>query len=200
MELITPQTELDAVNTMLAAVGEMSVNTLDVIGNADVSTAIATLRAVIRELQSPGLWFNTDDNYTFTLSVDGTITPPPDMLSMRPVAGRNTARIVTRRGKLWNLSDSTDVFDEAPTARVVWLLEYADLPATVQRYVAVRAGRIFQANYLGSDTLHGYTSEHENEAHALMVDEAHAYEYAAGANFFNDDQDTQAIAGGASGE
>ncbi len=199
---ITPTTELEAVNTMLGAVGEMPVSTLDDIGNSDVNNALVTLLGISREVQSKGLWFNTDNQFVFTVNDEGRIALPAQILSIRPVAGRGTARLTHRNGFIYNLSGSTDVFDpeSPPSAKVIWMYDFERLPETARRYISIRAARIFQKNFLGSESLNGFTQQHEDEASALFRDEAFDFEYAEGANFFNDDSDTSLIAGGAGGE
>jgi hypothetical protein len=195
--LLNATDELEAVNTMLAVIGEANVNTLDVIGNLDVSTAIATLRGVSREVQSRGLWFNSDDRYTFTLNAAGQAVPPDQILSIRPLHGRGSRSYTIRNGRVYSRGESTDVFtaDNVPTARVVWFLPFDEIPETARRYIAVRAARIFQKNYLGSESLNGFSQDHEAEVLGLFQEEAFEHEYAEGANFLTDHTDVSSIAG-----
>jgi len=192
---LTPTTELDAVNEMLGVIGEQPVSELEAVGNTDVAIAIRTLRGVSREVQTAAWWFNTDDSYTFVLNTEGKAPLVNQILSIRPT-GRGAARITHRNGLLYDLSNATDVFEAgaAPTAKVVWFYDYELLPETARRYIAIRAARIFQKNVLGSESLNGFTEDHENAAFALLKDEAFDFEFAAGANFLNDDTDTSAIA------
>lgn len=57
---LTGLTELEAVNSMLAAIGEAPVSTLTGATQADVQMAINILRDVTREVQSWGWRFNTE--------------------------------------------------------------------------------------------------------------------------------------------
>ncbi|MBB4768652.1 hypothetical protein DYQ94_06420 [Xanthomonas sp. LMG 8993] len=192
---LTPTTELEAVNEMLAVIGEQPVSALEAVGNTDVAIAIRTLRGVSREVQTTAWWFNTDESYTFVLNAENRVPLPNLILSIRPL-GRGSSRIAHRNGFLYDLTNATDVFaeDAAPSAKVVWFMDFELLPETVRRYIAIRAARIFQKNVLGSESLNGFTEDHEGAALALLVDESHDFEFAAGANFLNDDPDTSAIA------
>jgi hypothetical protein len=53
-------TELEAVNAMLASIGEAPLDTLDGATQSDVQTAINILRDTTREVQSEGWRFNTE--------------------------------------------------------------------------------------------------------------------------------------------
>jgi hypothetical protein len=57
---LAPTTELEAVNAMLASIGEAPIDTLDSATQADVVMAINTLRNTAREIQSMGWRFNTE--------------------------------------------------------------------------------------------------------------------------------------------
>lgn len=191
--MTTLTSELDAVNEMLGAIGELPVSEVLDAGNTDVAVAVRTLRGISREVQSKGLWFNTDEDFQFTLNAEGRIPLPAQILSIRPVRGPRMPRLSHRAGYLYDLSGATDVFSGAPVARVVWLYDFELLPETARRYIAIRAARIFQKNQLGSEALNGFTEQHENEAFMLFQDEAHAFEYAEGVNFIDDDPDLSAI-------
>lgn len=190
-------TELDAVNEMLGAIGELPVSDIVDAGNTDTAVAVRTLRGISREVQSKGAWYNTDDAFEFTLDASGRAPLPNQILSIRPL-GIRTGRLTHRNGYLYDLATQSDVFAERPLARVVWLYEYEMLPETARRYIAIRAARIFQKNQLGSEALNGFTAQHEEEAFFLYQQEEFAFEAAEGANFIQDDPDTQAIGGIAS--
>jgi hypothetical protein len=56
-------TELEAVNAMLATIGESPIADVDTATQADATIAINTLRDVVREVQSMGWKFNTEFGY-----------------------------------------------------------------------------------------------------------------------------------------
>lgn len=194
MPILSLTTELDAVNEMLGAIGELPVSEIADAGNTDTAVAVRTLRGISREVQSKGCWFNTDEAFEFTLTSNGRVPLPNQILSIRPLRAR-AQRLTHRAGYLYDLSGSTDRFTEAPVARVVWLYDFEMLPETARRYIAIRAARIFQKNQLGSEALNGFTEQHEEEAFYLFQTESFDFEASEGANFMDDDPDTQAIGG-----
>jgi len=60
---LVPMTELDAVNAMLAVIGESPIASVDTATQADVLMAIATLRDSARECLALGWKFNTEYGY-----------------------------------------------------------------------------------------------------------------------------------------
>ena len=57
-------TKLEAINSMMTAIGESPVNTITQATTTDVSIALSILENVSREIQSQGWFFNTDLKYT----------------------------------------------------------------------------------------------------------------------------------------
>lgn len=187
MEL-TPTTELEAVNEMLKAVGEIPVNTLEDLGFTDAAVARTTLRTAWRELLTRGWYFNRDTAYTFTPATDGRVIPPANVASLRP-SRSDSRRIVPRNGLLWNATDGTDTFalDDGPTMEVIWLYDFAQLPESARRVITVRAVTKFQTNQLGSEVNYKFTQDDEKLAWSTLVYEERLYEEKG--NMFNDAQD-----------
>lgn len=192
MDLITPTTELEAVNAVLQAVGETPINTLDGLGFTDASIARDTLRSKARETQSKGWYFNRDYSYTFTPDANGEVVLPPNVLSVRPSTS-DTRRIVPRMGKLWNSDDGTYEFteDAPPTLEVVWGFPFETLPETARRYITVRAATQFQSQYQGSDQSYTFTKDDEKFALLALEEEEGLYEPRA--NMFNDGADVSEV-------
>lgn len=187
MEL-TPTTELEAVNEMLKAVGEVPVNTLEDLGFTDAAVAQTTLRTKWREVLTRGWYFNKDYDYTFSPAADGRVVLPPNVLSVTPSSAEGR-RIVPRNGLLWNATDRTDIYspDDGPTVNVVWLYDFEKLPESARRYITVAAVTKFQADQLGSDVSYKYTKDDERFALSVLLDEERLYEPRG--NMFNDAQD-----------
>ncbi|MDX5515096.1 hypothetical protein [Stenotrophomonas sp. RG-453] len=191
MEL-TPTTTLEAVNEMLGAIGETPISDLEALGNVDASIAFDTLRAVSREVQTKGWWFNEQESFTFTLSADGRVLPPQSILKLTPARGGTP--LVVRGTRLVNPRTGEDTFTAAPTASyVVWHLAFEELPESARRYIAIRAARIFQTKQLGSDQLYVFNEDHEREAFAIFGEEHADFVYARGHNFLNDSTDVSDI-------
>ena len=58
--IVTPDSELDAINEILTAIGSSPVNSLEDDANADVINARSMLYRVSREVQSAGYLSNTE--------------------------------------------------------------------------------------------------------------------------------------------
>lgn len=187
MEL-TPTTELDAVNAMLDTIGESPVSDLDTVTSIDVAKARDMLRAFSREIQSKGWWFNVDEQYEFTLDAQSYCVIPNQILSLRPSVGG--LRLTMRNKRVWDLDNKTDKFDTAPACDVVWFFDYEDLPESARRYIAIRAGRVFQTSVLGSETQDVFTKNHEAEAYTTFASEHDDFTYARGYSFLSSTEST----------
>jgi len=192
MATLAPTTELEAVNTILLAVGESPVNSLDTLGNRDASVARDTLYAVSREIQTLGWWFNQQEGYTFTLNAQKKVDAPAAILKLFPA--RCGVPLVLRGSRVINPITGEDTFDEPPTADyIVWFLPFEELPESARRYIAVRAARIFQTSVLGSDALFMFTERHEEEAYQMFAMEQADFTYARGHNYLTDNPDVTTI-------
>jgi len=180
---LTPTTELEAVNVMLDTIGESPVSDLDTVTSIDVSKARDMLRAFSREIQSKGWWFNSDEQYEFTLDAQGYCVIPNQILSLRPSIGG--LRLTLRNKRVWDLDNKTDKFDTAPACDVVWFFDYEELPETARRYIAIRAGRVFQTSVLGSETQDVFTRDHESEAYTAFASEHDDFQFARGLSFIS---------------
>ena len=60
--IITPTSELDAINVMLSGIGESPINSLNEL-TSDVSMARNILLETSKELQLEGFSWNTEDDY-----------------------------------------------------------------------------------------------------------------------------------------
>lgn len=171
---MTPMTELDAVNVMLASIGQAPVNTLSVTGIRDVEIARTQLHNQLRTVLARGWHFNTDHNYPIAADIDGKVAVPSNVFKLDAcdptidVAIRDDAGTL----RLWDRENHT--FDltanhSAPFKfNVVWLFAFETLPQTARNYIGLRAARKFQASSIGSDLLHRFTSEDEAEALAEL--------------------------------
>lgn len=189
---LTPTTELEAVNVLLGAIGEAPISDLETLGNLYASQARDTLRAVSREVQTAGWWFNTSESFTFTLNAEGKVLPPQSILKLVPARGSEP--LVIRGTRLINPLTLADTFSSAPTADfVTWFLAYEELPESARRYIAVRAARLFQTSVLGSDQLYVFTEKHEEEAYLIFAQEHADFTYARGHNFLSGSTDVSDI-------
>jgi hypothetical protein len=165
MPLKTPQTELEAVNIILSSVGEDPVDSLssDTTGRAE-----ATLDEVSREIQERGWHFNTENDYSMSIDVDGHVDLPTNVAQFR-LNTRYPYDIVMRGSRLYDRKGHTDVFVGTELkGTVTWVLEWDELPPTAKRYFAMEAAHRYQKRWFGSETLFGFTDEDLRKARELF--------------------------------
>ena len=165
--VMTPMTELDAVNLMLISIGQTPVNTLSVSGIRDVAIAQTLLLATGREVLGRGWFFNEETDYEVSPDGSGNIVVPATAFQYDPV---NTTHNYVPRDNggtqmLYDLTEKTFVITEDPLKlNVIWFVDFDTLPQTARNYIAVRAARRFQAYMVGSQILYQYTSQDEQDA------------------------------------
>ena len=140
------QTELQAVNQILASVGQAPVTTLEQT-NPDVALAYNTLKQVSREVQSEGWTFNKEYNYPFMADANGEIIIPNNILQMDlsidDVYNRNKDPI-RREGKLYDRIAHSFIWEVGKTMYfdIMWLFDWDDLPPPIKDYITSRASVI----------------------------------------------------------
>jgi hypothetical protein len=163
----TPQTELDAVNQMLLSIGQAPINTLATSGITDANVAHLILHNTSREVQSRGWNFNTDNDWPLTPDVNSKIAVPGNALAVDPedqsldyVQRVDPADASMR---LWDRKNLTFVIASPVKCEITWFFPFENLPQAARAYIATKAGRIFQAQSVGSQILYQYTKERELE-------------------------------------
>jgi hypothetical protein len=163
-----PGSELEAVNLMLATIGESPIATLENSGNVDATLALQTLTEISTDVQSRGWHFNTDKNYPLfpQATPPYAVIVPPNTARIDRSRNTGDVDIAIRGGKLWNRKSHSFSFEGVGgiLVDIVWILPFNDLPIQARRYVAVRAARVFQDRSIGSTTLHSFTSRDEEIA------------------------------------
>jgi hypothetical protein len=165
-DFLTPTTELEAINSILASVGEAPVDAID--GEfVDASVAQLLLTQESRRVQTKGWTFNTETDVTLTPDVDGIIWVPQNTL--RFVYSDNT--IVQRGLKLYDRANHTNVFtDELTEVELVVGLVFDELPEALRLFLALRAGRRFQDRLQSDQVLHQFQARDELAAWAAFMD------------------------------
>lgn len=181
-------TKLDAVNTMLSAIGEAPVSSLSS-GLIEAEIAETILNTVDREVQSMGWHFNTELNKSFAQDTSGQVILPADILKADATLVANSPDLVQRGLKMYDRKNHTFNIGKNVGLDVVVQLEFADVPEVAKRYMVLRATRIFQDRVVGSATLHGFHEKDENRA--LM--ELREFDKAADDDNIFDNYDTFSI-------
>ena len=165
-------TELEAVNLMLSVVGEAPVSDLEDATIAEVALAVRILEETSYEVQAKGWDFNTEYNYPLSPDVDGYINVPSDTarIDVDPIYGETSLDVVQRGERLYDRTNRTYIFTISEIrCEMVLLLDFDDLPEAARRYITVRAARKFQDRILGSDSVHAYNLQDEEDAKALFL-------------------------------
>ena len=168
--MLSPTTELEAINTMLSTIGESPVNTVEDTGNVDVVIARQILQTVSREVQARGWHFNTEINYTITPDSEGYLVLPNTVLKVDTVYPDSSKDVVVRGSRLYDRENHTYVSTDAVKVDMTILLTFDELPEVARNYVTIRASRIFQERVVGSDTLHAFNSQDEARAMVSLME------------------------------
>jgi len=165
-------TELEAVNVMLSNIGESPVNTLDDNDVVDAGIAKTILKSISREVQSQGLWFNTDVERSFVPTIDKRIQLPVNTLRVDTAGTDRTSKDFVQRGRfLWDRVNHTYDIEESVLLNLVLGLDFEELPESARRYITVRAARIFQERMLGTPTISPFNQQDEAMARAMLMSE-----------------------------
>ncbi len=162
-------TELEAINTMLRAVGESPISDPDEPQLVTAVNAKSTLRRVSREVQTRGWHFNTESDFPYARDGNSKI-PVGDDVARIDTWGSDRRKSVARRGKfLYDLDEHTFVFTADLKCEVTFVLSIEDIPEAARNYITVKAAREFQLSDVGSDGLQfGFDEAAEFGALALL--------------------------------
>ena len=202
------QTELEAINQMLAAVGQAPVTSVDLDQtdlptNPDVAMARETLQQVSREVQAEGWTFNREFNYPIKPNAEGEIVIPDNMLqidlSMDVISNRGCDPI-RREGKLYDKTRHTFQWGQRTVyCDILWLFEWEDLPRPVQDYVINKASAIFSQRVIGDMNLYQVLMQQATECRAYALEyETQQGDYTffghpVGGNYYNSYQPFHAL-------
>ena len=166
--IVTPDSELDAINEILTAIGSSPVNSLEDDANADVINARSMLYRVSREVQSKGYLFNTE--YEVELLPDFYTKKIQFPNSFIRVIG-NSGNYVRRDGFFFDLTERTFKFPDGITlSTLVREVNFEDLPEAARKMITARAARIFQARYLSAQELDAELQLAESQAQGDLLD------------------------------
>ena len=133
-------TELNAVNSVLAAIGQSPVTTLDY-ENPETSFVYNLIQECSRDVQDEGWVFNREEYYPLTPDHNKFITLPANVLRMDVSENDvyRTTDVIKRDGKLYDKLHHTFEFRKPLYMDIVWLFPLTDLPSVFQRYITSKA-------------------------------------------------------------
>lgn len=159
---------LDAINDMLAAIGEPALLTLED-GNADASNAQRILNRVNRQVQAKGWNFNINPAAVLTPDLQtNTIRFLPSYLRVMTEGAESTYS--NMGGVLYDLTTQTTTFTQAITVELVELKLFSEMPVVFRDYIVTKASREFNAKFFGSPESENYLREQEQELYQMVME------------------------------
>ena len=121
-------------------------------------------------MQEEGWFFNREENYPLHPdAITQEIHIGNDVLS---VDTEKIADNITLRGnRLYNMTAHTYKFDTTLNVTLILYLPFEELPEVAKEYITIRASRRFQAEAVGSETLHSLSEQDEYRARANLMSE-----------------------------
>ena len=164
-------TELSAVNSILGAIGQSPLTTLN-FDNPEVAMIYNLLRDANVDTQAEGWHFNTEKHVEFARDVNGKIAIGNDILSMdlHENQVKRTHDLVRRAGFLYDKIDHTDVFTDDLILDVVRLYNFEDLPVIFRRYITYRASRVAATKLVANPQLVKLLAQQEALARAALME------------------------------
>ena len=175
------QTELIAINSILASCGQAPVTTLDQT-NPDVALVYDTLLEVNREVQAEGWSFNKEFEYEIVVNNDKQYEIPNNMLQIdlskvatgTTIALNTTKDVVRRDGKLYDRANHkyeiADAAGDKLKADVVWLFDWVDLPQPIKDHITARAATIASSRIVGDSNLYQMLQQKEAYTRAMAIE------------------------------
>ena len=174
---LTPLTELEAVNEILASIGESPVNTIENPTNVDVINCLRILRNVNRRVQSKGWTFNKIDSYT--LNPDASTHKIRWLSNLLYVVGTDGTKYTKKGDYLFDWENQTIEFNNSIDCTIIFLVDFEDMPDPMRSYITAKAATTFQTRYLSDSSLGEELLRDEQEAWAALM------EYELDSNDFN---------------
>lgn len=154
----------EAVNLMLAAVGEQPVSSGEVTTptQPEVVKAVRILDWADRNLQLEKPSFSLDYNVELTPAA-GIITLASDVISIEVLD--LSRQVSIKAGKLWDRENQTFTWSGPIRVNRIVRVPFADMPEYAVNYIVAKASRTFAEQYLGE--LQPGLREDEKKAEAL---------------------------------
>ena len=164
-------TELSAVNSILGAIGQSPVTTINY-ENPEISFIYNILTEVNKYVQNEGWHFNTEYHVTTTPDANGYVNLPTNTLryDLNEDEHDKSQDIVVRSGRLYDLVDHTDVFTSDLYLDLVTLYAFSDLPNPFQRYITHRASVRAATQLVSNPQLVQLLQQQEGQARSVCME------------------------------
>ena len=175
--MVVSTTKLQAVNTMLAGIGEAPIAAFPAT-RADGQMAESILDETTRDVLSMGWHFNTEVK-TLT-RVANKIAVPTDYAKIDlydESLSRIDYEVVVRDDggtmRLYNKAHGKNTFDFPMDLKceIVYYQDFDKIPETARRYIMIKAARVFQDRIAGATNVHQFQMQDEIMALAALRDQ-----------------------------
>ena len=168
---IATDTELSAVNSILGAIGQSPITSLN-LNNPETSFIYNILTECIKDVLNEGWHFNTEDHVK--VSPDPTtkyIVLPYNVLRYDLSGSEDKSMdLVQRNGRLYDKVAHTDQFDDDLEIDIVYLYTFTDIPSVFQRYIIAKASTRAAAQLITNPQLVQLLQTQEGLTRASVMD------------------------------
>ena len=168
---VAASTELEAINIMLASIGEAPINTLTGTLPVDAKLAQNTLSEINKEVQSEGWSFNTEIDVVLTRDSSNNINLAANVISADPNIHHHPDVDAIQRGlKFYDRKNHTFEFEADLKSTVVFLRDFDEIPEPARRYITIKASRVFVDRLVGDEGLRSFLEQDEVRARAILME------------------------------
>lgn len=176
--MVVSTTKIQAVNTMLAGIGEAPIVGTLPATRADGQMAESILDETTRDVLSQGWHFNTEVK-TLT-RVANKIAVPSDYAKIDlydESLSRIDYEVVVRDDggtmRLYNKAHGKNTFEFPMDLKceIVYYQDFDKIPETARRYIMIKAARVFQDRIAGAPNVHQFQMQDEIMALAALRDQ-----------------------------
>ena len=149
--ILTPATELDAINEIIGAVGESPIDSLENLTDVDALNAQRLLSVINRQQQARGWSFNIVESYNLN----------PDMKTKKILwdssflylKGSNGEKYAKQGDLLKDVTNNTTTFNDSISVTVILLVPFDEMPEALRRFITAKAALAFATRYFGDETI-----------------------------------------------
>ena len=167
------ETELSAVNAILAAIGQSPVTSTNQ-SNPEIAFIYNLLRDSNVDVQNEGWHFNTENHIKYTPDSNNKIAISDDILKIDVTDGwsRKHYDVVKRNGYLYDKYDHTDVWDDVTEIYldITYLFSFVNIPEVFKRYIVYKASTRAATQLVGNPQLARLLAQQEALARATCLE------------------------------
>ena len=171
------KTELQAVNEILASVGQAPVTSLDQT-NPDVALCYETLTDVSRQVQAEGWTYNKEYQFPIEVNSEKRVAIPANVLQMdlaesMPNYGSCDTVIRSQNGQKYlydRVKHSFEFDSDKIFVDIVWYFDWLDLPIPIQDYIVARSSTITSQRLITDANLFQMLQQQEVFARARALE------------------------------